>query len=186
MKRKHHGIIVVAVALAAMTAIGVYALTGEWQKTDAGRRMPPQAAVHIKVPSEQQVRQMDRLMDRLPMLAAPGKRLVEAKELTLFGYQAPALDEDGKARRESENLEQSGFQLSLVVLAGVGRYCILDGNLVSEGTQMEDGTAILKIESHRVLVARKKERRWIYLEDATVSSSTTEPKDTSGQQRGQS
>ena len=186
MKRKHHGITVVVIALAALSAIGLYALTGRWQKTNAGRRIPPQAAVHVKTPTEQQARQMDRLFDRLPMLAAPGKRPVEAKKLTLFGYRAHAADEDWKKRRDSESLEQSGFQLSLVVLTGFGRYCILDGNLISEGTQMEDGTVIVKIESHRVLVARDKERRWIYLEDATVSSSTMGPNDTSGQQRGQS
>lgn len=186
MKRKHSGIMVAAVALTAVSAIGIYTLTGRWQKTDAGRRSPPQAAAHIKVPTEQQVREMDRLFDRLPMLAEPVKRPVDANKLTLFGYHAPVWDADGKKRRESESLEQSGFQLSLVVLAGFGRYCILDGDLVSEGTHMEDGTAILKIESHRVLVARDKERRWIYLKDTTASSSTTGPEDTSSQQRGQS
>ncbi len=186
MKRKHHGILAVAIALAAFAAIGIYTLTGQWQKTDTIRRMPPQTAVTVKVPTDQQVRQMDRLFDRLPMLAAPQKRVVEAKKLTLFGYQPSVLVEDGMGKRTSEGLHQDEFQLSLVVLAGVGRYCIIDGNLVSEGTRMEDGTAILKIESHRVLVSRDKERRWIYLEDATASSSTTVPKDASGQQTGQS
>lgn len=186
MKRKHHGMVVAGIALAVTAAVGVYTMTGRWQKTDTVRRMPPQAAIHLKVPSSQQVQQMDRLYDLLPKLAAPAKRTVAAKKLALFGYQGDALAADRGGDRGAESLEQSGFRLSLVILAGFGRYCIIDGDFVSEGTRMEDGTAILKIESHRVLVARNEERKWIYLEDAAPSSVTTAPKTTSGEQRGQS
>jgi len=186
MKRRYHGIVVVGIVLAVMAAIAFYTYTGHWQNPDAVRRLPPQAGMHLKVHSGEQVLQMDRLYDRLPKLAAPEKRPVAANKLTLFGYEEAALAASRKGDRDSESLEPNDFRLSLVILAGFGRYCIIDGDFVSEGTRMEDGTAILKIESHRVLVARDQERLWIYLEDGNASSATTVPKDTSGQQRGQS
>ncbi len=184
MKRKQHGMVVFGVAIAAVAAIALYAVSGRWRGSEVVRRSPLQAEIQVKVPTEEQVRQMERLYDRLPMLAEPREREVAATPLSLFGYQATTSDE--KRRRSSESLGQSELALSLVVVAGVGSYCIIDGDFVSEGTRMEDGTAILKIESHRVLVARGLERKWIYLQDADASSQTPLPDDASGQQRGQS
>jgi hypothetical protein len=190
MKRKHHGVWVVGVALTAFAAIGVYALTGEWRIKDGVERLPPQTTLQIQVPDEQQVREMDRLYDRLHVLAAPHKRDVAAKKLSLFGYQDPAMTADGRRERDAGSLAENEFQLSLVVLDDSGSFCIVDGAFLAEGDRMDDGTQILKIESHRVLVARNREQKWIYLDhepDHEPSSSVTAtPKGTTGLQRGPS
>jgi hypothetical protein len=186
MKRKYHGVTVLCVSMAALAAIGVYTGTGLWQKAIPIKGMPARSAVQIKVPNEKQVRLMERLYDRMPLLAVPAKRPVAGNKLSLFGYQAPdqAAFADGGADQES--LAQSGFQLSLVVLAGFNNYCIVDGKLMTEGARMDDGTQVLKIESHRVLFARNHERKWIYLEDATPSSVTADQNEVSARQKGQS
>jgi hypothetical protein len=187
MKRKHHGVIVLSVSLAALAAIGVYTGTGLWQKEGAIKGIPRQAAVHIKAPNEKQVNLMERLYDRMPLLAAPAKRPVAGKKLSLFGYQAPDGAAFGDGVADHDNLAQSGFRLSLVVLAGFNNYCIVDGKLMTEGARMDDGTRVLKIESHRVLVARNHERKWIYLEDSAPSSVTTaDQNEISARQKGQS
>jgi len=190
MKHKHHGVWVVGVALTAFAAIGVYALTGEWRIKDGVARLPRPATLQIQVPDAQQVREMDRLYGRLPLLAAPHKRAVAAKKLSLFGYQDPAMTADGRRKRDDGSLAENGFKLSLVVVDGAGSFCIVDGAFLSEGDRMEDGTQILKIESHRVLVARNREQKWIYLDyepdHETSSSVTVTPKGTAGLQRGPS
>lgn len=186
MKRKYHGVWVAGVALAALAAIGVYTLAGEWQIRDGGRRFPRQAVPLIKVPTQGQVREMDRLYDQLHLLAVPGKRRVAAKKLSLFGYREAMLAPDRGGERDDRSLEESEFQLSLVVLAGFGRYCIVDGDFLAEGDRMEDGTQILKIENHRVLITRNRQRKWIYLDEASTSSETATPRQQAVQPRGPS
>jgi hypothetical protein len=160
--------------------------TGLWQKTDVIKRIPLRAAINIKVPTDKQVRQMERLYDRMELLAAPAKRQVAAKKLSLFGYQGPEAAAAGIGNTEPQGLEESRFHLSLVVLAGLNNYCIVDGNFMAEGARMDDGTQVLKIESHRVLIARNHERKWIYLQSETTSSAVPDEKDTTDPQKGQS
>ncbi|MEJ2153994.1 MAG: hypothetical protein P8X96_01520 [Desulfobacteraceae bacterium] len=186
MKRKHHGVWVAGVALAALAAIVVYTLTGEWRKRDGGRRFPRQPAPFIRVPTQGQVRAMDRLYDRLHLLAAPGKRRVAAKKLSLFGYRRAMLAAELGGERDDRRLKESEFQLSLVVLAGFGRYCIVDGDFLAEGDRLENGAQILKIENHRVLIMRNRQQKWIYLEKASTSSATATPRQQAVQPRGPS
>ncbi len=187
MKRKHQGVWVVGVALTAIATIGVYALTGGWRINHEAAQLPRLTTPPIKVPDAHQVREMDRLYDRLHLLAAPHRRAVAAKKLSLFGYQEPAMMSDGRPRQDAGSLADNDFKLSLVVVDGSGSFCIVDGNLLAEGDRMEDGTQILKIESHRVLVARNREQKWIYLDyepdHETPSSVTATPKGSAGLQR---
>lgn len=185
MKRKYHGVIVAGMAMAVIVVVSGYAGSGLWQKTEAVSRIPHPAVIDVKAPSETQVRQMDRLYERMHALAAPSKRNVAARKLSLFGYQGPG-NADADLGGNDGSLEQAGFQLTLVVLAGFGSYCIVDGNFMAEGAQMDDGTKVLKIESHRVLIARRHERKWIYLENQSTPSYTPPPHENSGRQRGQS
>lgn len=186
MKRKYHGVTVLSVSMAALAAVGVYVGTGLWQKEGTIKGIPPRSTISIKVPTEKQVRLMERLYDRMPLLAVPAKRPVAGKKLTLFGYKAPDRAAFGDGIAEKDSLEQSGFQLSLVVLAGFNNYCIVDGKFITEGARMDDGTRVLKIESHRVLVARNHERKWIYLEDAATSSAKKDQNGDSVKQKGPS
>ncbi|MGD9366205.1 MAG: hypothetical protein PVH87_10930 [Desulfobacteraceae bacterium] len=186
MKRKYHGVTVLSVSMAALAAMGVYMGTGLWQNRESHNRIPQRAAINIKVPAEKQVRLMEKLYGRMPLLAVPAKRPVAGKKLSLFGYQVPDQAAIGDGIAAKDALEQSGFQLSLVVLAGLNNYCIVDGKFMAEGAHMEDGTRVLKIESHRVLVARNHERKWIYLEDAAPSTVTTDQNEVSAGQKGPS
>jgi hypothetical protein len=113
----------------------------------------------IQVPDAQQVREMDRLYGRLRLLAAPHKRAVAAKKFSRFGYQEPAMTADGRRERDAGSLAENEFRLSLVVVDGAGSFCIVEGVFLAAGDRMEDGTQILKIESHRVLIARHRKKR---------------------------
>jgi hypothetical protein len=190
MKHKHHGVWAVGVALTAFAAIGVYALTGEWRIKGGVARLPRQTTLQIQVPDARQVREMDRLYGRLHLLAAPHKRAVAAKKLSLFGYQEPEMTADGRRKGDAGSLADNDFKLSLIVVDGSGSFCIVDGAFLAVGDRMEDGTQILKIESHRVLVARNREQKWIYLdyepEHETPSAETATPTGTTGMQQGQS
>lgn len=174
MKRKYHGLTVLSVSMAALMLIGVYAETGLWQKNDAIKGRPPLSAGHIKMPTEKQVRLMDRLYNRMESLAVPVKRPVAGKALSLFGYRGPGRAALGDGMADRGGLEPSGFHLSMVVLAGLNSYCIVDGKFMTEGARMEDGTRVLKIESRRVLVGRNHERKWITLEDAAPAPVTAD------------
>lgn len=186
MKRKYQGVAVLSMGVIAITAIGLYFASGMWIGSDAVANAPRRKAIHIKVPTDEQVQQMDKLYDRMGMLTVPSQRKVAGEKLSLFGYQGRKQSVAVLREKELEGLGRREFQLSLVVVAGIQNYCIIDGSFMAEGASMDDGTKVLKIESHRVLIARNQERKWIYLRDETMSTMTGETKEASVPQKGQS
>ena len=177
MKKRYHGIATAVIGLVAMGAVGGFYGSGVWQipmERPAGR-LAPDAMGRIKVPSTDQVHQMTHLYGRLEQLASPSARTRAAQSLTLFGYR-----DDRLADRDADDAPDGSagwdLRLTLTVLAGIRNYCILGGDFLAEGAAMASGGQIVKIEAHRVLVARGQERRWIYLDDdQAVSAVTNEP-----------
>ena len=64
-----------------------------------------------------------------------------------------------------EEKEAISYVLSLTLLAGPVRYCVLDGVFATEGTHLSDGTRVMKIENQRVLIARGNKLEWLPLKD---------------------
>lgn len=176
MKTKYHGLLTLVAGFVAFGGMIGYALSGAWQlplERTPGR-LSPELLTSIKVPTADQVRQMEALYGRMAQLAQPSARPVAGRPLTLFGYQD--IRDNGIDDETPDNLADRGMRLTLTVLAGFQRYCILDGEFVEEGELLPAGERILKIEAHRVLVAHDQERKWIYLEeDPAVSAVTREP-----------
>jgi len=173
MKRKYNGIIAVVIAAAAVGAVAAYAGSGLWRSNEEVRRHGPSALSNIKVPSQSQMAQMEKLKDHLAQLASPVKRKTVERPLVLFGYRGPDRTSRGEDQSDGEGIDHRRLQLSLTLQAGLNNYCILDGKFMAEGAHLADGTAVLKIESHRVLVALNQERRWIYLQEP--QSGTADP-----------
>lgn len=186
MKNKHHGMVAVISGIIALAAVGGYAASGIWRSNEVIRRLPPLPALQLKVPTEQQVRQMEDLYTRLDQLAAPSARSVAGQALTLFGYRGPAASDSDSGDGDGDHKRLAIRQLSLIVLAGINSYCIIDGQFMPEGATMDDGTQVLKIESHRVLVATKYDQRWLYLEDEQPPSADGSHLSTLKQGKGQS
>lgn len=186
MKRRYHGLVAIISGVVTLVAIGAYVGSGLWRSTKVPWRPILPAALNIKVPTDQQVRQMERLFVRLDQLALPSVRSVAAKSLTLFGYHDPSTLGVGENDTDQDHMGRGKWQLSLTVQAGIKNYCVIDGKFLAQGARMDDGTQVLKIESHRVLILTQKEQHWIYLEDDLSPSTNTTQHMISNHGKGQS
>ncbi len=182
MKKKYNGILAIAVSLAALSAVGGYWQSGVWKSSEGSGIEARPPVVPIKVPSESQVGQMNKLYGKLPQLSSPHARAVAGNHLTLFGHRVDGADTEAS---DGEAEEASQAQLSLIVMAGSQRYCILDGHFLFEGEILEEGLQVLKIENHRVLVSQNQTEQWIYLEEGQEMSAAADHEVKSGSGKGQ-
>ena len=182
MKKKYNGILAIAVGLAALGAVVAYWQSGVWKSAEGSDIQARPPVVPIKVPSESQVGQMRKLYGKLPQLSSPHARAVAGSHLTLFGH---LMDQPDNEETDHEGGETSQPQLSLIVMAGSQRYCILDGHFLFEGEILEEGLQVLKIENHRVLVSQNQTEQWIYLEEGQEMSAAAGHEVKSGSGKGQ-
>ena len=168
MRRKYHGIITIALLLLLLLGVGGYYKSGLWQKTSVISGTMQPLTTTGWVPSEEQVKQMQRLLPMMSQLAVPSPRKNAPSPLYLFGQRAPRNGGHGTYAAE---VTQPTYRLSLTLLAGPLRYCIVNGAFVSEGGQLADGAAVVKkIDNQRVLIANERQLEWIYLQDPTQTT----------------
>jgi hypothetical protein len=160
MKRKYHGMLSVGALLTVMVSIGGYYYSGLWRQVYAGPEATAAPVADVWVPSQEQIQSMARLSGTLHALAVPTARSDGASPLLLFGQRLPHL---GSGSGPVESAAAQG--LSLTLLAGPVRYCVVNGDFVAEGTRLESGARIVKIEHRRALISSGEKMEWLYIED---------------------
>lgn len=167
MKQKHKGIISIGLMVAAILVIVGYYYSGWWHKATE----PPVKVVEPPksswTPTDGQLETIGRLSGRLPVLAYPAAKAMAPTSLALFGQRPESL---GAAGATGHGNTKRGYVLSLTLVAGPMRYCIINGSFLTEGARMDDGSIVAKIENNRVLLATNDERQWVMLDDGQASS----------------
>lgn len=168
MKRKYQGMFSVCLLLAVVLLVGLYYHSGLWQRVYSGVGSVPAPLADGWMPSADQIKTMQRLSDNLQALAAPAGGDAESTALTIFGQHT----KPSWRRGQGDDAMQSGTDhaLSMTLLAGPVRYCILGGAFVAEGARLKDGCDILKIENKRVLISRGTKKEWLYLEEKPLAT----------------
>lgn len=163
MKRKYEGILSVCALLTMMLLVGLYYYSGFWRRvyTPSGSAQVP--FVDGWMPTEAQIESIHQLSNSLQALAVPTDRNNEPSPLTLFGqHSAPTW---GRGEKTDDQEGDAVLGLSMTLLAGPVRYCIVNGAFTAEGAQLRGGARILQVENQRVLIARGNKTEWLYLED---------------------
>lgn len=128
----------------------------------------------IAVPDKAVLRRMDLLERSMPILAAPLPQMRKPSDLSAFGYVevSPA---GGKWAAGSEGRGQTAsHRLSLAFEGSAKRFCVIDNRLYAEGAQLPDGATIIKIESRRVLIAKKSFQQWLAMDPSPKGKATQE------------
>lgn len=168
MKRKYQGMFSVCLLLAVVLLAGLYGYSGIWRRAYSGVGSVPAPLADGWMPSPDQIKTMQRLSDNLQALAAPAGWDAESSALTIFGQHTKS----SWRRGQGGDAMQSGtdHELSMTLLAGPVRYCIVGGAFVAEGARLKDGCDILKIENKRVLIARGTQKEWLYLAEKPLAT----------------
>ena len=163
MKSRYKGICTLVLFTLVVVMAGFYYFSGAWQsdpvKAGLGR-IPPDT---VKVPSTAQLRTMRELMPRLTAMAYPSPTDASAVSMVLFGQE----DAPVAGGRGDQGIIAGGsggqHQLSITVLAGAVRFCILDGTFLVEGAVLEDGAVLGCIENKRVQLVKQGQVIWVPL-----------------------
>lgn len=162
MKPRYHGIFSVVLFAATLLIGGVYYYSGWWRSAGTRIQGTPAPPAHAWVPSSRQIDAMQQLAAELPMLASPAARAGGAASLQLFGQRAETDLQEMTASRQVN--EEIVHHLSLTLMAGPVRYCIIDGDFYTEGAQLPDGAVVVAIDHQRVLLVRNDTMQWITMD----------------------
>lgn len=117
----------------------------------------------ISAPDKAVLAQMDRLERTLSMLASPPPQFHHQADLSAFGYREvlpsnrmPSFDTNG-------TVAFSKHQLTLAFKGRAKSFCIIDNQFYPEGAELPDGATIIRIESQRVLIAKKNIQHWLMI-----------------------
>ena len=163
MKPRYHGMLSTGIVLCTLGAVAAYWLTGYWRSpAGGGVTAPSPALAALHAPSDAQVRTMQSLQERLADLAFPATRPAQAIPLRLFGYHVNGSHQAVEAAQADGHGEMMDYKLSLTILAGPRRFCMIDGQFMAEGGQLSDGAKVLKVENRKVLIAMQERQKWIF------------------------
>jgi len=93
---------------------------------------------------EETRQQLRRLETRLPRLAAPvasGSR--ESPDLSIFGYQPVVDPAQRSARGEVRGATPGAYRVTMAIVGGRNRYCVVDGHFYREGEALPDGALVV-------------------------------------------
>ncbi len=164
MKQKYKGILSAVMALSAVLAILGYYYSGWWQPERVTQPRVVTPAASSWTPNKQQLETISRLSGQLSMLTHPSAKSMRQSTLAMFGqHPMPS----GQGQRSGYEGARPVYALTLTMVAGPVRYCIINGSLLSEGNRMADGAVVARIETKRVLITLKEERQWVQLDEET-------------------
>jgi hypothetical protein len=174
MKPKYLGLAGICIALAAAGATLWFETLHHPISADNTGFRPVVPLADIAVPDQAVLRRMDLLERSMPMLAAPLPHMPNSSDLSAFGYVevSPA---EGKWAAGAKGPEQNGsHRLSLAFEGSAKRFCVIDDRLYTEGAQLPDGAIVIKIESRRVLIAKKSIQKWLAMDPLPKDKDTQE------------
>ena len=164
MKRKYIAIITLGLAMAVICIVAGYGFSS-FRRTSA--RTPsvsgPAATASLVMPNDEQVRKVTQLQPLLGLLAMPVGKPTHGMPMTLFGERLEAVDSASVDPVVEKPILD--HLLSLTLVAGASRFCVIDGIFLAEGDQLSDGTAIRQIKNQQVLISKQDQTKWIYLND---------------------
>ena len=180
MKPKYHGIFTVLATLVVFGlaggfyGVGFRPLPG---RPEAGPAFPAQKT---PLPSPAQLAEVARLSKRLSILAKPGAVAETGMTLKLFGQAAEGRSAAEQARLTEDDSREADHRLSVTLLTGSRRFCIVDGDFLAQGARLPDGFHVARIERNKIELVRGKVRQWLLLEENVPGSISSVPKDQKG------
>ncbi|MCP4714037.1 MAG: hypothetical protein GY868_02885, partial [Deltaproteobacteria bacterium] len=148
MKRKQSILFTVCAVPAVVTATALYAFL--FFEGPLPQRAPLQRLPEIAVPAAAEIAEIQKLENRLALLANPPRTVIDHKfQLNLFDHlqtYESACKIDGKSRNTTD------YTLSLVMQSDKKRLCIINGSVYPEGSTLPDGSRVVTVEPQRVLV----------------------------------
>jgi hypothetical protein len=174
MKPKYLDMVGIFLAV-ALSGLALWFETSHSPVFDGGTVFKPITPLaDIVVPDKAELQRMDLLERSMPILAAPMPRLREASNLSAFGYvEVAPTERKGMAGAEGHGRTAS-HRLSLAFEGSAKRFCIIDDRLYTEGCQLPDGATIIRIESRRVLIAKKSIQQWLAMDPLPKEKDTEE------------
>lgn len=174
MKPKYFGLAGICVVVVSAGAM-LWLETFYSSAPDGGTGFRAIAAMaDIAVPGKTALRRMDRLERSLPILAAPLPHMREPSDLSAFGYvEVSPAEGKGTAGSDGHGLAGS-HRLSLAFEGQAKRFCVIDNQFYTEGALLPDGATIIRIESRRVLIAKKSIQQWLAMDPLPKDEATQE------------
>ena len=118
----------------------------------------------ISVPGRPVLVQMDRLERNMSILASPPPHYRVQADLSAFGFAEMSPAAAGAPAGPTGETLSSSHRLTLAFDGSTKRFCIIDNQLYAEGAALPDGAVIVKIESRRVLIAKKSIEQWLSID----------------------
>jgi hypothetical protein len=160
MKPKHIGLTLILMSLLTV-GLGcwwqVAAVTG---KHPTPPWSPAGPISNFTVPDAAELEKMDRLERAMAVLGAPLPQRPKQVDLSALGYVPVNLDGAGGGPSAGPSTIAT-YQVTMAFNGRHRRFCVIDGNLHTEGDLMPDGAAIVRIESKRVLISKNSHQRWL-------------------------
>ena len=161
MKRRHYGVLVIALIGLSVGAVALDAYQNLGGGVGARQRFRLKSLAITSVPGPQMLREMESLDSELQSLAHPTSSDISQVNLGLFGYKPVEKGKYTAAGRRILLPSGIDYSLSLAFSAGTNRFCVIDGFFYKEGSVLPDGSQVARIEPHRVLVKKERFEHWI-------------------------
>ena len=161
MKRKHYGLLSVALILLALTATTFYAIKVSHRMAKEIRTSRIKPSPSISVPDLAAIKEIEGLEERVMDLARPKRSDLSPVNLGLFGYQPMKKPKAIKRERTIIVPSHMDYSISLAFSSPAKRFCVIDGVFYTEGSSLPDGGEVMRIEPKRVLISKYRSKEWI-------------------------
>jgi len=166
MKRKKSGLLSVGIILAALGAAYIYYDYDYWKRTEPLQVRSVQPLASIWVPDQSTIKEMQRFERHMDQLVQPSGSDTQSVDLMLFGHQSTDIPYRGSRGHRAQQLPiDMNYALSFAFVSNSQRICLIDNKFYSQGAELPDGARIIKIEPKRVLIQKKRFKKWIDTKD---------------------
>ncbi len=165
MKRKISGLLSIGIILAAVGAAYIYYGSEFWRVREPLQMRAVQPLASIWVPDQSTVKEMKRLERRMAQLVHPSGSDTRPVDLMLFGYHSTDAPRQASGARGPKLPIDMDYALSFAFVSKRQRVCMIDSMFYGQGDELPDGARILKIEPKRVLIQKKRFKKWLETKD---------------------
>lgn len=163
MKPKHASLAAIVLITILIGATGWYEVANRIQMSSQAGLGAIKPLSEMKVPDKPVLARMDRLERQMHLLSMPPLGTNRRADLSGLGY-FPVSVAQSAPNGDPATPAAPAYRVTLAFDGRAKRYCMVDGRLYAEGAVLPDGAAIEKIESRRVLIAKKNIQQWLAVE----------------------